>query len=262
MMGALYSAATGMQAQETSINVISNNLSNVDTIGFKKNRVDFQDLLYQTKSVAGAVNAEGSNLPTGIQIGNGVRVIGTPKIFTDGNYMETGNNTDMAINGKGFFEILMPDGSTAYTRNGSFKRDANGQLVNSDGFPLEPAVTIPTDYSNFTIGSDGTVTVTTGNENISQEIGKIELARFINPSGLMNIGKNLMKLTSASGDPQTGTPGENGFGTLSQYSLETSNVTVVDEMVKMISSQRAYEVSSKSIQTADSMLQIANNLKR
>ncbi len=262
MMISLWSAASGMLSQELNMDVISNNLSNVDTTGFKKSRVDFQDLLYQTKSVPGSDNTEGSRLPIGIQIGNGVRAIGTQKMFTDGELIETGNDTDIAIQGDGFFQVLMPDGSMAYTRNGSFKKTNNGQLVTADGFALEPAITIPIDATKVSIGSDGTVSVIQGNENVSTPIGRIEIARFINPSGLMNIGKNLLKPTSISGDAQVGVPGNEGFGTLANRTLETSNVKVVEEMVKMITAQRAYEVNTKSIQTADNMLQMANNLKR
>ncbi|BDU50217.1 flagellar basal-body rod protein FlgG [Haliovirga abyssi] len=262
MMNSLWSAASGMLAQELNMDVISNNLANTDSVGYKKSRVDFQDLLYQTKSVPGSLNAEGTSLPIGIQVGNGVRAIGTQKIFTDGEYTETGNDYDLAIQGQGFFQVLMPDGSMSYTRNGSFKITDTGQLVTADGFPLEPSITIPSDGTKMSVGSDGTVSVMRGNSNTSEEIGKIELAKFINPSGLMNIGKNLLTKTSASGDAEIGTAGDNGFGSLSQRTLETSNVKVVEEMVKMITAQRAYEVNTKSIQTADSMLQMANNLKR
>lgn len=262
MMNSLWSAASGMLAQELNMDVISNNLANTDTTGYKESRVEFQDLLYQTKSIPGSLNASGTMLPVGIQVGNGVRAIGTQKIFTDGGYTSTGSDSDLAIQGAGFFQILMPDGSISYTRNGSFKVMNTGQLVNSDGFPLEPSITIPSDATKMSVGADGTVSVIRGNSTTSEEIGKIELANFMNPSGLVNSGKNLLNKTSVSGDPVIGTPGANGFGSLAQRALETSNVKVVEEMVKMITAQRAYEVNTKSIQTADNMLQMANNLKR
>lgn len=262
MMVSLWSAASGMLAQELNMDVISNNLSNVDTTGFKKSRVDFQDLLYHTKSMPGSVSSEGANLPTGIQVGSGTRAIGTQKINTNGEYIETGNPLDIAIQGDGYFQILMPDGAIAYTKNGAFKKSETGQLVNSSGFPLEPAIVIPEDATSVSIGQNGVVTITRGNENLAEEIGQIDLARFVNPSGLMNLGGNLLKPTSVSGDPELGIAGENGFGILANNTLETSNVKVVEEMVKMITAQRAYEVNTKSIQTADTMLELANNLKR
>lgn len=262
MMVSLWSAASGMLAQELNMDVISNNLANVDTAGFKKSRVDFQDLLYQTQTVPGSSNAEGARLPTGIQIGNGVKAIGTSKTFTTGELIQTGNELDVAIQNDGFFQILMPDGSIAYTRNGAFKKGADGQLQTSDGFPLEPAITIPAGTTKVSIGTDGTVSVMLSNDSTSQEVGRIEIARFINPAGLINIGQSLLKPTTASGDAEIGTPGLNGFGTLAQNTIETSNVKVVEEMVRMITAQRAYEVNTKSIQTADNMLQMANNLKR
>lgn len=262
MMVSLWSAASGMLAQEMNMDVISNNLSNVDTAGFKKNRVDFQDLMYQTKSVPGATNGEGIVAPSGIQIGNGTRAIGTQKVFTSGELIPTDNELDIAIEGKGFFQILMPDGSISYTKNGSFSKTSTGQVVTSDGYFLEPAITIPDGYTELSIGTDGTVSVMTGENNEIVEIGRIELATFVNQAGLVATGRNLFKPSGASGDAQLGTPGGNGFGTLRQKALETSNVKVVEEMVKMITAQRAYEVNTKSIQTADSMLQLANNLKR
>lgn len=262
MMISLWSAASGMLGQELNMDVISNNLANVDSVGFKKSRVDFQDLLYQTQTVPGSVSAEGTKLPTGIQIGNGVRPIATQKIFTTGELVQTGNQLDVAIQGDGFFQILMPDGTLAYTRNGAFKQSDTGQMVTSEGYALEPAITLPQGTTKVSIGNDGTVSVIAGNDNASQQIGRIDIARFINPAGLINIGQNLMKTTSVSGNPEVGTPGATGYGTLAQNTLETSNVKVVEEMVKMITAQRAYEVNTKSIQTADNMLQMANNLKR
>ena len=262
MMISLFSAASGMLAQETNINVISNNLANVQTSGFKKSRVDFEDLMYQTKSVPGSVTSAGTSLPVGVQIGNGVRAVGTQRINTGGEFIETGNDLDIAIQGDGYFRILMPDGSTGYTRDGSFKVTGDGMIVNSKGYPLEPGINIPNDARKVSIGSDGTVTALLGNNNMSQVIGQLTTARFMNPAGLMSVGENILKETSISGDPEVGIPGEQGYGGLAQRMLETSNVKVVEEMVNMISAQRAYEVNTKSIQTADDMLQQANNLKR
>lgn len=262
MMTSLWSAASGMLAQELNMDVISNNLANVDTGGFKKSRVDFQDLLYQTKSVAGADNSAGAKAPIGLQIGNGVKAVGTQKISTTGEMKQTDNDFDIAIQGKGYFQILMPDGSMAYTKNGSFKKSNTGELVTADGYTLQPSIVIPSEANKVSIGSDGTVSMTVGNENTSQVIGNIETVRFINTAGLTNIGKNYVMPTSVSGDPEVGTPGANGFGGLAQGMLETSNVKVVEEMVNMITAQRAYEVNTKSIQTSDNMLQMANNLKR
>lgn len=261
MMISLWSAASGMRGQELNMDVISNNLANVNTTGFKKSRVDFQDLLYQTTKVPGTLNAEGASLPTGIQVGNGVRAVGTQKIFTDGEIVETGNDLDTAIMGEGFFQVLMPDGAIGYSRDGAFK-NVEGQLVTSDGFAVEPAINIPSDAVRISIGTNGTVSIIRGNETNSEVIGQLELARFINPAGLMSVGQNLYKGTTVSGEAEVGVPSENGFGKLASQFLETSNVKVVDEMVNMISAQRAYEVNTKSIQTADSMLQLANNLKR
>ncbi|TDT71566.1 flagellar basal-body rod protein FlgG [Hypnocyclicus thermotrophus] len=260
MMTALYSAATGMNAQQLNMDVISNNLSNVDTSGYKKSRVDFEDLMYSTKQTPGATTGDGSSLPTGLQVGNGVRAVGTKKLFTQGNFKNTGNELDIAIEGRGFFQVLRPDGSVAYTRDGSFSRDANGQLVNAEGFLLDPSIVVPAEYTNLSIGQDGVVTVDINGQQ--QEIGTITLANFVNPAGLQNLGKNLYAATPASGDAIIGNPGEGALGTLLQGNLETSNVKVVNEMIDMISAQRAYEVNTKSIQTADSMLQMANNLKR
>ena len=218
--------------------------------------------MYQTKAVAGASNGAGASTPTGIQIGNGVRAIGTQKIFTTGEFVPTDNNLDMAIEGNGFFQVLMPDGTMAYTRNGGLSMTATGQVVTADGFFLEPALTIPSNYTELSIGIDGTVTAKTPDSDQVQEIGKIELANFVNPAGLTAIGRNLYKPTDASGEALVGDAGTDGRGTIRQKMLETSNVKVVEEMVEMITAQRAYEVNTKSIQTADSMLQMANNLKR
>lgn len=250
-----------MQAQELNISNISNNLANVNTTGFKKMRVDFQDLIYQTLREAGTPVAQGLNVPSGIQAGHGVRPVATQKLFLQGDYQETGNELDMAIEGAGFFQILTPDGNIAYTRDGSFKRDANGTIVNSDGFILQPQINIPADAIAVSIGIDGTVSAII--DGMEQEIGQITLSRFINPAGLKNAGRNLYQPTAASGPAiGPGAPGQDGRGTLQQRYLEMSNVKVAEEMVQMIVAQRAYEANSKAITTSDAMLSTANNLKR
>jgi flagellar basal-body rod protein FlgG len=261
MMRALWTAGAGMMAQQTNIDVISNNLANVNTTGFKKSRVDFEDLLYQTVRTAGSTASQGATLPTGLQIGHGVKSVSTTKMFTQGDFTNTGNALDLVIEGDGFFQVQMPDGSTAYTRDGAFKMDGEGRIVNSEGYLLQPEISIPTDATSITIGTDGTVSVTMADDT-NQEIGRIELARFLNPAGLVNVGGNMMKETDASGTAMTGNPGEDGIGTLSQGFLEMSNVKVIEEMVNMIVAQRAYEINSKAIQAADEMLQTANNLRR
>ena len=262
MLRALSIAATGMQAQALNVDVIANNLANVNTVGFKKGRADFQDLLYQTLRAPGSESSEGTTVPTGIQLGQGTRPAAVQKIYEQGNYEYTRNELDMAIEGEGFFQILQPNGETAYTRNGSFKLDGEGRIVNSDGYLLEPEISIPVDSMTLSIGSDGTVSVVQSGEAESTVLGTINLVKFANPAGLNNLGRGLSVPTSASGAAQDGTAGEDGFGTISQGYLEMSNVSVVDEMVNMITAQRAYEVNSKAISTADEMLQMANNLKR
>ncbi|HBS59976.1 MAG: flagellar basal-body rod protein FlgG [Bacillota bacterium] len=262
MMRALWTAASGMIAQQANVDVISNNLANVNTTGFKKSRVDFQDLVYQNLREAGAPSGQGEQLPTGLQFGHGVRAVSTQKIYTQGNYQETGNTLDVVIEGNGFFQITMPDGSIAYTRDGALKRDGQGRIVTSEGYLLEPQITLPEDAQSVTISSSGMVSVKLPGDTTPQEIGQIQLATFVNPAGLNNVGRNLMTETAASGAPITGTPGENGLGTITQGFLEMSNVQVVEEMVNMIVAQRAYEVNSKAIQTSDTMLEEANNLRR
>ncbi len=257
----LSTAATGMQAQSLQIDVIANNLANVNTSGFKKSRVDFQDLLYQNLRIADAASSTNSKIPTSNQIGLGTKLAGVAKVFTQGDYKQTGNELDVAIEGRGFFQITDPEGTIVYTRAGSFKLDLDGNLVTSDGYLLEPSLTIPTDAIRLTIGPDGTVTVIEAGDTTVSEVGTIETARFANPAGLTAIGRNLFLETETSGTPTTGTPGEDGLGTLSQGYLEMSNVNVVEEMVDMILAQRAYEINGKAIQTADEMLQIANNIK-
>ena len=258
----LYIAATGMEAQRINIDVIANNLANVNTGGFKKSRADFQELLYQNIKTAGAVSAEGTEIPTGIQIGLGVKPAAVQKIFKQGDFVSTGNDLDLVIEGKGFFQISTPDGEIAYTRSGAFKLDSEGKIVNSDGYAMEPSITIPSNTLELSITSDGTVSVLQAGSNTTSEIGQIEIAQFINPGGLKALGKNLFSPTGSSGDAATGNPGSEGLGAINQGFLEMSNVNVVEEMVNMIVSQRAYELNSKAIQTADEMLQLANNIKR
>lgn len=261
MMRSLYTAATGMNAQDLNISVISNNLSNVNTTGFKKHRAEFQDLLYQTIREAGTPVAEGRNVPVAVQTGHGVRPVATQAIFSQGDYRQTDNPLDIMIEGDGFFQIQKPDGTIAYTRDGAFKIDGTGTIVNSDGFFLEPQITVPEGTERVQIGIDGTVTAVIGEE--IQEIGQITTATFINPAGLKNVGRNLYQETVASGPPVgPGVPGLEGRGTIQQGYLEMSNVSVADEMIQMIIAQRAYEASSKAIQTSDSMLGIATGLKR
>jgi flagellar basal-body rod protein FlgG len=245
-----------------NIDVISNNLANVSTSGFKKSRADFQDLLYQTLRSPGVSSSADTQVPTGIQVGHGVRPAATQKMFTQGEFQTTENELDMAIEGDGFFQVVQPNGETAYTRAGSFKIDSDGRVVTSDGFPMEPEITIPTDAISLSIGTDGTVSVLLANETEGTEIGQIELADFTNPAGLKSIGRNLYLPTASSGDATVGTPGEDGYGTIAQGYLELSNVSVVDEMVNMIVAQRAYETNSKTIQASDEMLQTATNLRR
>jgi flagellar basal-body rod protein FlgG len=258
----LWTAATGMQAQALNIDVISNNLANVNTTGFKRSRADFQDLLYQNLRIAGAASSSGTEIPTSNQIGLGTKVAAVAKILTQGDYKQTGNELDLAIDGRGFFQITTPEGEIAYSRAGSFKLDGDGNMVTSDGYFLEPQITVPTDAIQLTVGPDGTLTVLNAGETTPSEIGKIETARFANPAGLTAIGKSLFLESETSGSPTTGTPGEDGLGTITQGYLEMSNVNVVEEMVYMILAQRAYEINGKAIQTSDEMLQMANNVKR
>lgn len=262
MMRSLWSAASGMISQQLHINTISNNIANVNTTGFKKNRVDFEDLMYQTIRRAGTPVGGGTEIPVNTEVGLGVKVSATPKIFTQGDFMKTDNPLDMVIEGNGFFQVTLPDGTIAYTRDGGFKIDSEGRIVNSDGFVLEPEITIPENAVAISISESGVVSVLTPGAEVPTEVGQIELARFINPAGLSSMGKNLYKATAASGEAITGTPGLEGFGTINQGFLEMSNVQIVEEMVKMIIAQRAYEASSQSIKTSDEMLRIANTLIR
>ena len=262
MLRSLFTAATGMTAQQQNIDVIANNLANVNTTGFKRARADFQDLLYQTLREPGAASSNQTEIPTGIQLGLGVRAAAVQRLFLEGDFQQTQNQLDIAIDGAGFYQIKQPDGETAYSRAGSFKLDSQGRVVDSDGFPLEPEITVPNDAVSISIGKDGTVSVLQAGNTASQQLGQIQLANFPNPAGLSGRGGNLFQRTTASGDPITGAPGQGGLGGLSQGVLEISNVSVVEEMVNLISGQRAYEINSKAIQASDEMLQTAANLRR
>jgi flagellar basal-body rod protein FlgG len=262
MIRSLWTAASGMQGQQKSIDVVANNLANVNTTGFKKSRADFQDLIYQNLKSTGSPATNATQVPTGIQIGLGSRLAAVTKIFTPGDFTQTGNELDMAIEGDGFFQISLPDGTTGYSKAGAFKRDSTGQIVTSDGNPLSPSITIPNNATKINIGSDGTVSVQQAGQNATTTVGNIQLASFSNPSGLASQGKNIYLPTDASGAATTGAPGQNGTGTISQGLLEMSNVNVAEEMVNMIVGQRAYEINSKAVTASDEMLQTANNLKR
>lgn len=262
MMRSLWTAGSGMVGQQFNIDTIANNLANVNTTGFKKSRVDFQDLLYQTVRYAGSPVTQGAQVPTGIQIGHGVRPVATQRLFQQGTFKQTDNPLDIVIEGEGFFQVLLPDGTVAYTRDGAFKKDGEGRLVTSDGFTLEPEIYVPENTVRVTVGADGTVSAITSTDREPLEIGRIEIASFVNPAGLQSYGRNLFLATAASGPPVIGTPGLDGFGALAQGYLEMSNVSVVEEMVNIIAAQRAYEFNSKAIQASDEMLQTANNLRR
>ncbi len=261
MNPALWVAKTGLDAQQTRMSVVANNLANVNTTGFKRDRAVFEDLLYQTIRQPGASSSQDTLLPSGLSIGTGVRVVSTEKLHTQGNVTQSGNELDMAIQGRGFFEIALPDGTSAYTRDGGFQVDDQGQVVNASGYTLQPAITVPANTLNVTIGSDGVVSALVAGNATPTQIGNVQLVDFINPTGLQARGENLFVETAASGTPQPGTPGLNGLGNLIQGSLETSNVNVVEELVNMIETQRSYEINSRAIETADQMLQfVSNNL--
>jgi len=261
MHPALYISKTGLSAQDTALTTISNNLANVSTVGFKKDSAVFQDLMYQVKREPGGLNSQDSQLPSGLQLGTGVRVEGTTKQFTQGSMEVTEQALDLAVNGRGFFQILLPDGTTSYTRDGQFQVNSDGEIVTASGNRLEPSITVPANTANITIGEDGIVSATINGETTAQQVGQIDTVDFINPQGLKAIGNNLFRETEASGDPQTGTPGLSGFGEIKQGMLELSNVEVVEELVSMITTQRAYEMNSKVVSTADQMLQyITQNL--
>lgn len=262
MIRALRSAASGMYAQQLYIDTIANNLANVNTSGFKSARMEFQDLIYQTIQSSGKSSELDALLPTELQVGHGVRPIAIQKSFQQGNILPTNNPLDVSIEGEGFLQVTKPDGTIVYTRDGALKISADGAIVNSDGYRLEPSLTIPADTTDIMIARDGTVSVMLVGETEPQSIGQIELARFVNPAGLHSLGQNLYKETVSSGPSMLGNPGSDGMGHLSQGFLESSNVQIVEEMVAMIVAQRAYEVASKAIRTSEEMLTIANNLKR
>jgi len=262
MMRSLWTAATGMTAQQTNIDVIAHNLANVNTVGFKAARVDFQDLFYQTVREPGAASTESTQVPTGVQVGLGARYAAVQRLFTPGELRQTGNSLDIAIEGDGFLQVLLPDGRTAYTRDGALKLDGEGRIVNSDGHPIEPEITIPPEATSINIGADGTISVAVAGESDLQQLGQLTLAKFLNPAGLSSIGHNLLMATPASGEPVVAAPGSGGTGTIGQGFLELSNVSIIEEMVNMIVAQRAYEVNSKAIQVADEMLALANNIHR
>ncbi len=257
MQASLLVSKTGLAAQDAKMTAIANNLANVSTTGYKKDRVAFQDLFYQIQTEPGAQVDQQNKSPSGIQLGTGVRVVGTQKIFTTGSISTTTDQLDMAINGQGFFKITLPSGETAYTRDGSFQSDSEGKIVTSSGLPLSPEITIPSTATAVTIGTDGTVTATISGQTSTQSLGKVTLASFINPAGLESVGNNLYKATASSGDPVDGTAGENALGSIKQYALESSNVSVVDEMVDMMATQRAYEMNAKVVAASNEMLQYA-----
>lgn len=263
-MRSLWTAASGMTTQQFNIDTISNNLSNVNTTGFKKQRAEFEDLLYQTLLMAGTPATEISEVPTGIQVGHGAKVSATQKMFSQGSLQQTENKTDMALEGEGFFKVRLYDGSEAYTRDGTFKIDSNRQIVTSNGYFLDPPVILPDEFQreSLSISQDGRITVKLIGENEAIQVAQMELYRFVNPAGLQSIGQNLFKVTGASGDEIPGQPALNGMAKIHQGFLEMSNVKVVEEMVNMIVAQRAYETNSKAIQTSDSMLATAIGMKR
>jgi len=259
MNQALWVAKTGLDAQQTRLSVISNNLANVSTTGFKQSRAVFEDLLYQNLRQVGAQTSQDTRLPSGLMLGTGSRVVATEKIHTQGNIENTGKSLDIAVDGVGFFPVLLPDGTEAYTRDGSFMLSSQGQLVTASGYTLQPGITIPTDTQSITIGSDGVVSAQLAGQSSPTAVGNIQISSFINPTGLQPVGENLFVESAASGAPQAGTPGLTGLGSLRQGSLESSNVNIVEEMVGMIETQRAYEMNSKLISTADGMMQYLNN---
>ncbi|MED5619892.1 flagellar basal-body rod protein FlgG [Ideonella sp. BN130291] len=255
MIRSLWISKTGMEAQQTQLDTISHNLANVSTNGYKKAHAVFEDLIYQNLRQAGANSSEQTQLPTGLQLGLGTRAVATSRNYSQGNLQQTTNNLDIAIKGNGFFQIQLPDGTTGYTRDGSFQVDSNGQLVTNNGYVVQPGITIPAQAQSVTIGNDGTVSVTLPGQATAQSIGQIQIASFVNPAGLDPKGQNMFAETTASGTANSGAPGANGLGSLQQGFVETSNVNVVEELVSMIQTQRAYEMNSKAIQTSDQMLQ-------
>jgi flagellar basal-body rod protein FlgG len=255
MIRSLWTAKSGLESQQFNVDVISNNLANVSTNGFKRVRPIFEDLLYQTLRQPGAQSSQLTQLPTGLQVGTGAAPVATVRIFTTGNLQQTGNSLDLAINGRGFFQILLPDGTTGYTRDGAFQLDSQGQVVTALGFQLQPGITIPADALTITIGGDGTVSVTQPGSSSPTQIGTLQLADFINPAGLQSRGDNLFLETAASGPPNVNQPGTSGLGLINQGFVETSNVSVTEELVNLITAQRAFEINSRAVQTSDEMLQ-------
>ena len=255
MMRSLWISKTGMEAQQTQLDTISNNLANVSTNGYKRAHAVFEDLMYQNLRQAGANSSEQTTLPTGLQAGLGTRAVATARNFSQGGLQQSSNLLDVAVRGSGFFEIQLPDGTNGYTRDGAFQVNAQGQLVTNNGYSVQPGITIPANAQSVTIGNDGTVSVTLPGQALPQSVGQLQIASFINPAGLEPKGGNIYAETAASGTPNTGTPGQNGLGSLQQGFVETSNVNVVEELVQMIQTQRAYELNSKAIQTSDQMLQ-------
>ncbi len=255
MIRSLWISKTGMEAQQTQLDTISHNLANVSTNGFKRGHVVFEDLIYQNLRQAGANSSEQTTLPTGLQVGLGVRPVATARIFSQGNLQQSSNPLDIAVRGNGFFAVQMPDGTAGYTRDGAFQVDSQGQLVTNNGYTVQPGITIPPGAQSVTIGADGTVGVVMPGQSQPQSVGQLQLVGFVNPAGLEPKGMNLFAETAASGMPNAGTPGQNGLGSLQQGYVETSNVNVVEELVSMIQTQRAYEMNSKAIQTSDQMLQ-------
>lgn len=259
MNPALWAAKTGLDAQQTRMTVVSNNLANVNTSGFKKGRAVFEDLLYQNVRQVGASTSQDSVAPSGMSLGTGVRVVATEKLYTQGNMIQTGNPFDLAVNGRGFFQVMLPDGTMGYTRDGSFQVNADGELVTSSGYRVQPGISIPSGAQSVTIGADGTVSVQVAGQSTPTQVGNLQIVDFVNPAGLQPRGENLLLESAASGTAQTGTPGLDGLGSLQQGSLESSNVNVVEELVNMIETQRAYEMNSKAIQTTDQMLEYVSN---
>jgi flagellar basal-body rod protein FlgG len=260
MIRSLWIARTGLDAQQTQMDVIANNLANVSTNGFKRARGVFEDLLYQTLRQPGAQSSQSTQIPSGLQLGTGARPVSTARIHTQGALQQTGNDLDLAIDGAGFFQVLLPDGTTAYTRDGSFQKDNQGQVVTSNGYPVQPSITIPSNAVSVTIGKDGVVSVTQQGSSASIQVGTMQVATFINVGGLQSMGENLYMETASSGAPTPSTPGLNGAGSLNQRYVETSNVNVAEELVTMIQTQRAYELNSKAVSTSDQMLQRLSQL--
>ena len=259
MDSALWAAKTGLDAQQTRMTVTAHNLANVNTTGFKKGRAVFEDLLYQNVRQVGAATSQDTVAPTGLSLGTGARVVATEKTYSQGSLQQTDNSLDLAITGRGFFQVLLPDGAIGYTRDGDFQLSSTGELVTASGYSLQPAITIPDGTQSISIGADGTVSAQVAGQTSAQQVGSIQLVDFVNPAGLQPRGENMLVESAASGAPQTGTPGVNGLGAIQQGALESSNVNIVEELVNMIETQRAYEINSKAISTTDRMLEFVTN---